>query len=61
MSDTDNFSLRMPVDIGNYIREIAKQDRRPINETIVILLEYAIKEKTRKRKSKKVSLSGKKQ
>lgn len=52
MSDTYNFSLRMPLNIGETIQEMSKNDRRSINETICILLEYAIREKTRKRTKK---------
>jgi len=51
MSDTFNFSLRMPEDLGNTIYDLSKEDRRPMNTMIVMLLESAVKEKTRKRKT----------
>ena len=51
MSDTFNFSLRMPDELGNIIFDLSKEDRRPMNTTIVMLLEQAVKEKTRKRKT----------
>ena len=50
MSDTFNFSLRMPIEVGETIYEMSKSDRRPMNTTIVMLLEYAIREKNRKKK-----------
>lgn len=53
MASTYNFSLRMPMELGEAIDEMSREDRRPMNTTIVMLLEFAIKEKTRKRKSKK--------
>jgi hypothetical protein len=53
MSDTFNFSLRMPEDLGNTIYEMAKKDKRPMNTTIILLLQQAVKEKTRKRDGKK--------
>lgn len=49
MSDTFNFSLRMPPELGEAIRDLSKSDRRPMNTTIVLLLEYALREKNRKR------------
>lgn len=49
MADTFNFSLRMPEDLGNTIYDLSKSDKRPMNTTIVLLLEYALREKTRKR------------
>ena len=51
MSSTFNFSLRMPDELGETIYDIAKADKRPMNTTIVMLLEYALKEKNRKKKS----------
>jgi len=50
MSDTFNFSLRMPEDLGNTIYDLSKEDRRPMNTMLVMLLESAVKEKVRKRK-----------
>lgn len=57
MPTTYNFSLRMPTELGETISEIAKKDKRPMNTTIVLLLEYALKEKSRKRNGKKVHIS----
>jgi hypothetical protein len=51
MADTFNFSLRMPEDLGDTIYKMAKKDKRPMNTTIVLLLEFAIREKTRNRRS----------
>jgi hypothetical protein len=51
MSDTFNFSLRMPEDLGNTIYDLSKEDKRPMNTTLVMLLESALKEKCRKRKT----------
>jgi len=50
MSDSFNFSLRMPADLGEEIYDLAKADKRPMNTTIVILLERALREKKRKLK-----------
>lgn len=49
MADTFNFSLRMPPELGDTIYNLAKSDKRPMNTTIVLLLEYALREKNRKR------------
>ena len=43
MSDTFNFSLRMPEDIGNTIYDLSKESRIPMNSLIVMMLESAIK------------------
>jgi len=51
MSDTFNFSLRMPEDLGEIIYSLSKESRIPMNSLIVIMLETAIKEKIRKRKT----------
>ena len=53
MSDTFNTSLRMPEEMGNIIYEMAKEEKRSMNTVICLLLEKAIKEKQRKRKSGK--------
>ena len=50
MSGTFNFSLRMPQELGDTIYDIAKSDKRPMNTTIVLLLEYALREKNRRKK-----------
>lgn len=52
MADTYNFSLRMPQKLGESIAEIAEMDRRPMNTQIIMLLEFALREKCRKRKKK---------
>lgn len=52
MADTFNFSLRMPPELGDTIYDLAKSDRRPMNTTIVLLLEYALREKNRLKKKK---------
>jgi hypothetical protein len=51
MSDTFNFSLRMPEDVGETIYSLSKESKIPMNSLIVMMLESAIKEKTRKRKT----------
>ena len=51
MSSTFNFSLRMPDDLGETIYDMAKSDKRPMNTTIVLLLEYALREKNRRKKN----------
>jgi len=51
MSDTFNFSLRMPEDVGETIYNLSKESRIPMNSLIVMMLESAIKEKARKRKT----------
>ena len=51
MSDTFNFSLRMPEDVGNTIYNLSKESRIPMNSFIMLLLESALKEKLRKRKT----------
>ena len=56
MADTFNFSLRMPVELGEAIQAMAKTVRRPMNTEIVLLLEYALKEKGRKRNAKKAHI-----
>jgi hypothetical protein len=56
MSDTYNISLRMPPELGEAIQKIAKKDKRPMNTTIVLLLQAAVKEKNRKRYGKKVRI-----
>lgn len=48
--DTFNFALRMPPELGDTIFDMAIEGRRPMNTQIVLLLEYAIREKSRKRK-----------
>ena len=53
MADTFNFSLRMPKELGDTIYNLSKSDKRPMNTTIVLLLEYAFREKTRRRKDGK--------
>lgn len=50
MADTFNFSLRMPPELGDTIYDLSKSDKRPMNTTIILLLEYALREKNRKRK-----------
>lgn len=50
MANTYNFSLRMPIGLGEEISKLAKDDKRAMNTTLVILLESAMKEKNRKRK-----------
>ena len=50
MSDTYNFSLRMPPELGEMIYEMSKSNRRPMNTQIIVLLESAIREKQRKKK-----------
>lgn len=56
MANTYNFSLRMPVELGEVVEELSKTERRPMNTTIVLLLEYALKEKSRKRNAKKTRI-----
>lgn len=51
MSDTFNFSLRMPEEVGNTIYNLSKESKIPMNSLIVMMLESAIKEKVRKRKT----------
>ena len=53
MASTYNFSLRMPMELGEEINTMAETERRPMNTTIVLLLEYALKEKGRKRNAKR--------
>jgi hypothetical protein len=57
MAGTFNFSLRMPIELGETIQAMAKTVRRPMNTEIVLLLEYALKEKGRKRNAKKAHIS----
>jgi hypothetical protein len=57
MANTYNFSLRMPIELGEAIGRIANTNRRPMNTEIVLLLEYALKEKGRKRNAKKAHIS----
>ncbi len=52
MADTYNFSLRMPMQLGETISELSNADRRPMNTQIIMLLEFALREKSRKRKKK---------
>ena len=56
MADTFNFSLRMPEELGNTIYDMAKAEKRPMNTVIVLLLEKALREKTRKRNAKKIHI-----
>jgi hypothetical protein len=51
MADTFNFSLRMPEDLGNAIYDLSKESRIPMNSFITMMLESALKEKMRKRKT----------
>lgn len=51
MSNTFNFSLRMPMELGDTIFDLSKEERRVMNTMLVMLLESAVKEKTRKRKT----------
>jgi len=51
MSNTFNFSLRMPNDLGETIFNLSKEEKRPMNTVLVMLLESALKEKLRKRKT----------
>lgn len=51
MSDTFNFSLRMPKDVGETIYSLSKESKVPMNSLIVMMLESAIKGKLRKRKT----------
>jgi hypothetical protein len=48
MADTYNFSLRMPMELGETVEEMAKNDRRPMNTTIIMLLEAEKKQKNTK-------------
>jgi hypothetical protein len=50
--ETYNVLLRMPIELGKTIFDMATDPKRPIpmNSQIVLLLEYAIREKNRKRK-----------
>lgn len=50
MADTYNISLRMPMELGEAIAEISKTDKRGMNTTIILLLEYALRVKNSKRK-----------
>lgn len=50
MSSTYNFSLRMPPELGQQIADLSALNRRPINTTIILLLESAMKERNRKKK-----------
>jgi predicted DNA-binding protein len=56
MANTYNFSLRMPIELGETIEAMSKTVRRPMNTEIVLLLEYALKEKGRKRNAKKAHI-----
>lgn len=51
-AETYNVLLRMPLALGKTIWDMATDEKRPIpmNTQIVLLLEYAIREKNRKRK-----------
>lgn len=49
MADTYNFSLRMPQELGDFIYDLSKTNRRPMNTQIILLLEAAIREKNRKK------------
>lgn len=51
MSDTFNFSLRMPQELGETIYSLSKESKIPMNSYLVTILENGIKEKTRKRKT----------
>jgi len=44
------FSGYIPIDLTKTIQKMADEDQRTFNAQVVILLEYAIREKTRKRK-----------
>lgn len=54
MADTFNFSLRMPIELGEFIYEMSKTNRRPMNSQIILLLEAAIKEKNRKKSKSQI-------
>jgi hypothetical protein len=46
----------MPIELGETIEAMSKTVRRPMNTEIVLLLEYALKEKGRKRNAKKAHI-----
>lgn len=50
MSDTFNFSLRMPEELGETIYNLSKESKIPMNSYLVTILENGVKEKIRKRK-----------
>jgi len=50
MTETYNYPLRMPQELGETILKMSKDNRRPMNTQIVVLLESAIREKLRKKK-----------
>lgn len=51
MSNTFNFSLRMPQELGETIYNLSKESKIPMNSYLVTMLESNLKEKTRKRKT----------
>ena len=51
MSNTFNFSLRMPEELGETIYSLSKESKIPMNSYLVTILENGIREKTRKRKT----------
>lgn len=51
MSNTFNFSLRMPEELGETIYNLSKESKIPMNSYLVTILENGIREKTRKRKT----------
>lgn len=50
MSNTFNFSLRMPQELGETIYSLSKESKIPMNSYLVTILENGVKEKIRKRK-----------
>lgn len=50
MSNTFNFSLRMPEELGETIYNLSKESKIPMNSYLVTILENGVKEKIRKRK-----------
>ena len=51
-AETKNILIRVSPELGEQILEISKNDRRPLNTAIILLLESAIREKNRKRSKK---------
>lgn len=51
-TETVNFLLRMPEELGSTIYKLADEEKRAVNTVLVLLLEKALKEKYRKSKKK---------
>lgn len=53
MSKSIQISANLPADLRDQVNQFAQKENRTFSQAVVILLEFALKEKNRKRRSSK--------